>query len=259
MKVLIEGVVKVDVSQPLVLSIAVFLANLISGHAYMNRLPLLALTCSTTEFSADLLIILSSFGVVPITFIPLMKLPHYDRDPQGLCPLAGQKFGPPFFDSLLSTTSAKSFGSWDPLSYLRLILDSLRGVDFECASQGKDHTPLFSLFFVVLRVIFFPYVVPGLILPEVLSLFNSDETTSFVLFLTRKWETVIDLLSLPDLMSGLGGLRAHMILGPQNTRCFRHCLLAVTEVVSLLRETCLEMNRGMYLLWFPPFQNYSQR
>ncbi len=145
MKVLIEGVVKVDASQPLVLSIAVFLANLISGLAYMNRLPLLALTCSTTEFSADLLIILSSFGVVPITFIPLMKLPHFDRDPQGLCPLAGQKFGPPFFDSLLSTTSAKNFGSWDPLSYLRLILDSLRGVEFECASQGKDHTSFFPL------------------------------------------------------------------------------------------------------------------
>ena len=35
-----------------------------------------------------------------------------------------------------------------------------------------------------------------------------------------------------------------MILGPQNTRCFRHCLLAVTKVVSLLEETCPEMNRG---------------
>ncbi len=81
-------------------------------------------------------------------------------------------------------------------------------------------------------------------MPEVLSLFNSDETTSFVLFLTREWGTVSDLLSLPDLMSGLGGLRAHMILGPQNTRCFRQCLLAVTEVDSLLPETCPEMNRG---------------
>ena len=133
---------KVDVGKPLVLSIAVFLANLTSRPAYMNRLPLLALTCSTTEFSADLLVILSSFGVVPITFIPLMNLPHYGRDPQGLCPLAGQKFGPPFFDSLLSATSAKSFGSWDPLSYLRLILDSLRGEDFESASRDKNHISL---------------------------------------------------------------------------------------------------------------------
>ncbi len=35
-----------------------------------------------------------------------------------------------------------------------------------------------------------------------------------------------------------------MILGPQNTKCFRHCLLAVTEVVSILHESCPEMNRG---------------
>ena len=35
-----------------------------------------------------------------------------------------------------------------------------------------------------------------------------------------------------------------MVLGPQNTRCFRHCLLAVTEAVSLLQDTCPEMSRG---------------
>ena len=45
-------------------------------------------------------------------------------------------------------------------------------------------------------------------------------------------------------MGGLGGLRAHMILGPQNTKCFRHCLLAVVEVASILRSSCPETNRG---------------
>ena len=134
---------------------SVFLANLISGHAYMTKLPLLALTCSTTEFSADLLVILSSFSDLPITFVPLTKLPHHNRDPQGLCPLAGQKFGPPVFDALLSATSAKSFGSWDPLSYFRLILDSLRGVDFECASQGKDHMCLIVLSVCFLSIFLF--------------------------------------------------------------------------------------------------------
>ncbi len=81
-------------------------------------------------------------------------------------------------------------------------------------------------------------------MPDVLSLFNSDKTTAFILLLVRKWDTVDELLALPDLLSGLGGLRAHMILGPQNTKCFRHCLLAVTEVVSVLHESCAEMNRG---------------
>ncbi len=38
-------------------------------------------------------------------------------------------------------------------------------------------------------------------------------------------------------------MRAHMILGPQSTQFFRHCLLAVTEVVSLFQEACPEMNR----------------
>ncbi len=45
-------------------------------------------------------------------------------------------------------------------------------------------------------------------------------------------------------MGGLGGLRAHMILGPQNTKCFRHCFLAVVEVVSILQNSCPEINRG---------------
>ncbi len=117
---LIEGVVKVETGQPVALTIAVFLANLMSGHHYMSKLPLLALTCSTNELSADLLILLSSFGMAPVTFVALTRLPHHNRDPQGLCPIAGQKFGPPFFDVLLSDLSAKSFGSWDPLSYLRL-------------------------------------------------------------------------------------------------------------------------------------------
>ena len=134
---LIEGVVKVETGQSVALTIAVFLANLMSGHRYMPNLPLLALTCSTNELSADLLVLLSSFGVIPVTFVALTRLPHHSKDPQGLCPIAGQKFGPPFFDVLLSDLSAKSFGSWDPLSYLRLILDSLRGVEFECASRGN--------------------------------------------------------------------------------------------------------------------------
>ncbi len=134
-KVLIEGVVTVEVGQPLVLSIAVFLANLISGHRYMPKLPLLALTCSTTELSADLLIILSCFDVLCVDFVSLPKLPHHGRDPQGVRPVAGQKFGPPFFDVLLSDVSAKSFGSWDPLSYLRLMLDRQRA---HSASQSHD-------------------------------------------------------------------------------------------------------------------------
>ena len=66
-KVLIEGVVKVETGQSVALTIAVFLANLMSGHRYMSSLPLLALTCSTNELSADLLILLSSFGVIPIS------------------------------------------------------------------------------------------------------------------------------------------------------------------------------------------------
>ena len=121
----------------------------------MTKLPLLALTCSTTEFSADLLVILSSFAVLPITFIPLTKLPHQNRDPQGMCAPAGQKFGPPFFDAFLSATSAQIFGSWDRLSYLRLILDCSRRVDFECASQGKDHIYLFVLSVCILSTFFF--------------------------------------------------------------------------------------------------------
>ena len=37
MKVLFEGVVKVDAGQPLALTIAVYLVNLISSHAYMAK------------------------------------------------------------------------------------------------------------------------------------------------------------------------------------------------------------------------------
>ncbi len=81
-------------------------------------------------------------------------------------------------------------------------------------------------------------------MPETLSLFNSDKTSSLLLFLTRSWDVVAHLLSLPNLMSGLGGLRAHMILGPQNTKCFRLCLLAIVEVVPLLQDACPEINRG---------------
>ncbi len=133
--------VKVEVNQSVALAIAVFLANLVTNHRYMSKLPLLALTCSTNELSADFLIILSGFGVVPVTFVALSQLPHHSREPQGLCPIAGQKFGPPFFDVLLSNLSAKSFGSWDPLSNIRLIVDSLKGVEFECASQGVVFLP----------------------------------------------------------------------------------------------------------------------
>ena len=71
MKVFIEVIVKVEIGQPLVLAIAVYLANLISGHSYVSKLPLLALTCSTTELSANLFVVLLSFGVVPVTFVPL--------------------------------------------------------------------------------------------------------------------------------------------------------------------------------------------
>ena len=89
-----------------------------------------------------------------------------------------------------------------------------------------------------------PFLFPGVVLPDMLSLFNSDKTSSFILFLTRDWDTIEELLSLPNLMGGLRGLRAHIILGPQNTKCFRHCLLAVVEVVSILQASCPEINRG---------------
>ncbi len=100
---------------------------------------------------------------------------------------------------------------------------------------------LFFHFHLTVLIFFF---VTGLLLPDVLSHFNSDKTTAFISFLIRKWDTVSELLALPDLLSGLWGLRAHMILGPHNTKCFRRCLLGVTEVVSLLHESCHEMNRG---------------
>ncbi len=61
-----------------------------------------------------------------------------DLEPQGLVPIAGQKFGPSFFDLLLSDCSSQAFGPWDPLSHLRLIFDSLSCVKFECRAQGNS-------------------------------------------------------------------------------------------------------------------------
>ena len=52
------------------------------------------------------------------------------------------------------------------------------------------------------------------------------------------------LSALLDLLSGLGGLKAHMILGPESRKCFRHCLIAVIKVVSLIQEKCPAMIRG---------------
>ena len=155
MKVLMEGVVQVPSGQSMCLTIAVYLANLISRHKYMSILPILALTCSTTELSVDLLVILSSFGVVPTTFVSLTRLPQNEQDPLGIWPIAGQRFGPPFFDSLLSDLSSKHLGSWDPLSCLRLILDSLRGVSFENSSHPSliaRLIPSFHLWFLIGRL-----------------------------------------------------------------------------------------------------------
>ncbi len=106
MKVLIGGVVQVPSGPSMCLTIAEYLANLISRHKYKSILPILALTCSTTELSADLPVTLSSFGVVPTTFVSLTRLPHNERDAQGICQTAGQRFGPPFFDSLFSDFSS---------------------------------------------------------------------------------------------------------------------------------------------------------
>ena len=77
--------------------------------------------------------------MLPVTFIALPKLPHMDLEPQGMLPIAGQKFGPSFFDLLLADCCSTAFGHWDPLSHLRLILDSLNFVKFECRAQGIRH------------------------------------------------------------------------------------------------------------------------
>ena len=116
----------------------------------MRSLPLISFTCSTPSYSADILVILSSFGVLPVTFIALPKLPHMDLEPQGMLPIAGQKFGPSFFDLLLADCCSTAFGPWDPLSHLRLILDSLNFVKFECRAQGKRH---FGVVFVMLPLV----------------------------------------------------------------------------------------------------------
>ena len=241
MKVLIEGVIQVPSGQSMCLTIAVYLANLISQHKYMSALSIISLTCSTTELSADLLVILSSFGVVPTTFVSLTRLPHNELDPQGICPIAGQRFGPPFFDSLLSDISSQHLGTWDPLSYLRLILDSLRGVSFECTSAGLVF--LFIIFSLLLRLICLFYVI-GLSLPEVFSPFSSTETNAFISFVVSDWSSVLALLDLPDLMGGLRGLRPHLKLSALQTRCVRLCLIFLQEVISVLQSHCPEVNRG---------------
>ena len=133
MKVLIEGVIQVPPGQSLCLTIAGYLANLMSGHKNLSILPLLALTCTTTELSADLLVILSTFGLLPTTFVSLPSSPHNDEEPQRTCSIAGQRSGPPFFGSLLEDLSSEHFASRDPL---RLVPDSLRGASFECSSAG---------------------------------------------------------------------------------------------------------------------------
>ena len=236
------------------LTIAVYLADLISRHKYMSILPVLALTCSTTELSADRLVILSSFGVVPTTFVPLRRLPHNERDPQGICPIAGQRFGPAFFDSLLSDLSSKHLGSWDPLSCLRLILDSLRGVSFECASAGL--IPLFILFSPLLCLVCLFYVI-GLSLPEVFSPFSNSETNSFISFVVYDWSSVLELLDLPDLMGGLRGLRPHLKLSALQTRCVRLCLIFLEELMSVLQSHCPEVNRGDASALVSAFSEFS--
>ena len=135
-KVLIEGVIQVPSGYSVCLYLATYIANLLQTHPFMRTLPLISFTCSTPSYSADILVILSSFGVLPVTFIALPKLPHMDLEPRGMLPPAGQKFGPSFFDLLLADCCSTAFGPWDPLSHLRLILDSLNFVKFECRAQG---------------------------------------------------------------------------------------------------------------------------
>ncbi len=143
-KVLIEGVVQVPSGFSVCLYLATYLSGLMRSHPFMRSTPMISLTCSTPAYSTDILIILSSFGIIPVSFVPLPKLPHLTIEPQGLLPTAGHKSGPSFFDLLSADCSSQASGPWDPLSHLRTILDSRLCVQFECRVQGK--IPLVSSF-----------------------------------------------------------------------------------------------------------------
>ncbi len=134
-KVLIEGVVQVPSGFSVCLYLATYLSGLMRSHPFMRSIPMISLTCSTPAYSTDILIILSSFAIVPVSFVSLPKLPHLTIELQGLLPVTGQKFGPSFFDLLLADCSSQAFGPWDPLSHLRIILDSLLCVQFECRAK----------------------------------------------------------------------------------------------------------------------------
>ncbi len=178
------------------LCLATYLSGLIRTHPFMRSVPLIALTCSTPASSTDILIILSSLGIIPVSFSTLPKLSHLDLEPQGLIPLAGKKFGPSFFDLLLSDCSSQAFGPWDPLSTLRTILDSLACVQFECRIQGVILSYSSGLFTSIA-------LFPGFELPESLSIFSVNGTNKFAKFVADNWDTTMDLLAIPDMMGGL--------------------------------------------------------
>ena len=104
-KVLIEDVVQVPSGFSVCLYLATYLSGLLRSHPFMRSTPKISLTCSTPAYSTDILIILSSFGIIPVSFVRLPKLPHLTLEPQGLLPIAGQKFGPSSFDLLLADWS----------------------------------------------------------------------------------------------------------------------------------------------------------
>ena len=81
-------------------------------------------------------------------------------------------------------------------------------------------------------------------MPETLSFFNVNGTNKFARFVAEEWDSVFDLLSIPDMMGGLQGLRPSLRFSPNGMSCKRLCLMAVMEVVRVMRESCGEVNRG---------------
>ena len=84
----------------------------------------------------------------------------------------------------------------------------------------------------------------GVELPDSFSFFSVNGSNKFARFVADDWDTVQELLSLPDMMGGLQGLRPVLPLSPANQRCMRLCLMAVLEAVQIMQESCSEVNRG---------------